>query len=77
VETTKQTTPSDGDLCRPSGITERVGELIIAIDKSGSIGQRELTKCLSEIKGVCDTVKPESVRILYWDTKVCGDETIR
>jgi predicted metal-dependent peptidase len=61
-------------ILRPSGITERVGELVIAIDKSGSIGQQELTKCLSEIKGVCDMVKPESVRILYWDTKVCSDE---
>lgn len=61
-------------MLRPSGITERVGELVVAIDTSGSIGQHELTKCLSEIKGVCDTVKPESVRILYWDTKVCGDE---
>ena len=61
-------------ILRPSGITERVGELVIAIDTSGSIGQQELTKCLSEIKGVCDTVKPESVRILYWDTKVCNDE---
>ena len=61
-------------ILRPSGITERVGELVIAIDTSGSIGQHELTKCLSEIKGVCDTVKPESVRILYWDTKVCSDE---
>ena len=61
-------------MLRPSGITERVGELVIAIDTSGSIGQQELTKCLSEIKGVCDMVKPESVRILYWDTKVCADE---
>jgi len=61
-------------ILRPSGITERVGELVIAIDTSGSIGQQELTKCLSEIKGVCDMVKPESVRILYWDTKVCSDE---
>jgi predicted metal-dependent peptidase len=61
-------------MLRPSGITERVGELVIAIDTSGSIGQQELTKCLSEIKGVCDTVRPESVRILYWDTKVCADE---
>lgn len=61
-------------ILRPSGITERVGELVIGIDTSGSIGQQELTKCLSEIKGVCDMVKPESVRILYWDTKVCSDE---
>ena len=61
-------------ILRPSGITERVGELVIAIDTSGSIGQQELTKCLSEIKGVCDMVKPESIRILYWDTKVCSEE---
>ena len=61
-------------MLRPSGITERVGELVIAIDTSGSIGQHELTKCLSEIKGVCDMVKPESVRILYWDTEVCSEE---
>jgi len=27
----------------PSGITEQVGELIVAIDTSGSIGQRELS----------------------------------
>ena len=61
-------------ILRPSGITERVGELLIAIDTSGSIGGPELTRCLSEIKGVCDMVKPESVRVLYWDTEVCGDE---
>jgi predicted metal-dependent peptidase len=61
-------------MLRPSGITERVGELVIPIDTSRSIGQHELTKCLSEIKGICDMVKPESVRILYWDTKVCADE---
>ena len=61
-------------ILRPSGISERVGELVIAIDTSGSIGQRELTKCLSEIKGVCDMVRPESIRIMYWDTKVCAEE---
>ena len=61
-------------ILRPSGITERVGELVIAIDTSGSIGGAELRRCLSEIKGVCDMVKPESVRVLYWDTQVCRDE---
>ena len=59
----------------PSGITEQVGELVVAIDTSGSIGSRQLTAFLSEIKGVCDTVHPERIRLLYWDTSVCGDET--
>lgn len=58
----------------PSGITERVEELVIAIDTSSSIGQRELTKFLSEVHGVVSNVKPEKVRLLYWDTEVCADE---
>lgn len=58
----------------PSGISEQVGELVVAIDTSGSIGQRELSKFLGEVKAICDTVHPECVRLLYWDTAVCADE---
>jgi predicted metal-dependent peptidase len=58
----------------PSGITEQVDELVLAIDTSGSIGQHELTAFLSEIKCICDTVHPKKLRILYWDTEVCAEE---
>jgi predicted metal-dependent peptidase len=58
----------------PSGISESVGELIVAVDTSGSIGQRELSVFLSEIKEICDTVHPDAIRLLYWDTEVCADE---
>jgi predicted metal-dependent peptidase len=58
----------------PSGISEQVGELVLAIDTSGSIGQRELNAFLTEVKEICDTVRPDGVRLLYWDTKVCRDE---
>ena len=58
----------------PSGITEQVDELVLAIDTSGSIGQRELSAFLTEIKSICDTVHPKSVRIIYWDTEVCAEE---
>lgn len=58
----------------PSGITEQVGELVLAIDTSGSIRQRELSVFLTEIKEICDTLHPEGVRLLYWDTQVCRDE---
>jgi predicted metal-dependent peptidase len=58
----------------PSGVSEQVGELVIAIDTSGSIGGRELAKFLGEVKGICDQVKPDTVRLLYWDTEVCADE---
>jgi predicted metal-dependent peptidase len=42
----------------PSGISEKVDELVLAIDTSGSIGQRELTVFLTEVKKICDTVRP-------------------
>ena len=58
----------------PSGVSEKVEELVIAVDTSGSIGQPEITKFLSEIKGVIDVVNPSAIRLLYWDTEVCGDE---
>ena len=58
----------------PSGVTEQVGELILAIDTSGSIGSNELSAFLSEVKEICDTVHPDGVRVLYWDTQICRDE---
>jgi predicted metal-dependent peptidase len=58
----------------PSGVSEQVGELVIAIDTSGSIGGRELSQFLGEVKGICDSVRPDCIRLLYWDTKVCADE---
>jgi len=58
----------------PSGISEAVGELVIAGDMSASIGQREISVILTETKEICDTVHPDKVRMLYWDTQVCQDE---
>jgi predicted metal-dependent peptidase len=58
----------------PSGISEQIGEIVVAPDMSGSIGQPEITRMLSEVKSIAETVHPEAVRLLYWDTKVCADE---
>ena len=58
----------------PSGISERIGEIVVAIDTSGSIGGRQLSAFLSEVKAIAETVNPDAVRVLYWDTAVCGDE---
>ena len=58
----------------PSGISEQIGEIVVAPDMSGSIGQPELTRMLSEVKSIAETVHPEAVRLLYWDTEVCADE---
>jgi predicted metal-dependent peptidase len=58
----------------PSGISERIGELVVSVDMSGSIHDKTVAVFLSEVKNICDTVRPERVRLLYWDTKVCQDE---
>ena len=54
----------------PSGVSQTVDELVLAIDTSGSIGQEELTTFLSEVTSICTTVKPKQVRLIYWDTEV-------
>jgi predicted metal-dependent peptidase len=62
------------DMLMPSSISESMGEIVVAIDTSGSIGQYELNKFLSEVRGICEQVRPSKVRVLYWDTEVCRAE---
>jgi predicted metal-dependent peptidase len=62
------------DIYMPSSISEHVEELVLAIDTSGSIGRRELANFLGEVKCVAEVVKPNRVRVLYWDTKIVADE---
>ena len=61
----------------PSGVSDKVGELALHIDTSGSIGGRELAAFLTEVQSVCDTVHPDLVRLTYWDTAVCAVETYK
>lgn len=60
------------DIYLPSPVNESVGEVIVAIDTSGSIGGPELTAFASELASICSLCQPEVVRVLWWDTKVHG-----
>jgi len=62
------------DIYMPSMEDERVGELTIAIDTSGSIGEDELNAFTSELVSICSVSTPEKVRILWWDTEVHGEQ---
>ena len=62
------------DLYMPSLENESVGELIVAIDTSGSIGSVEITEFASELVSICDVVTPSQVRVLWWDTEVHGEQ---
>ena len=58
----------------PSGVSEKLGTVLVGIDTSGSIGSHELGQFLGEVKAICEGLRPEMVRLLYWDTAVCADE---
>lgn len=58
----------------PSLIGERVGRLVIAIDTSGSIGNKELAEFLGEVKGIAEEVNPSAVDLIYWDSEVASHE---
>jgi predicted metal-dependent peptidase len=58
----------------PGQIAEKMGELVVAIDTSGSINDITLQGFLSEIASIMTLLQPESVRLLYWDTAVRRDE---
>jgi predicted metal-dependent peptidase len=58
------------DIYMPSLIGERVGCLVIGGDTSGSMGNEELQRAMSEAKGITQIVRPEKVDMLYWDGAV-------
>lgn len=62
------------DLYMPSVEAETIGEVVIAIDTSGSIGQKQITEFASELASICSVVTPEAVRVLWWDTMVHGEQ---
>lgn len=62
------------DYYLPSSINESIGEVILAIDTSGSINNEDIAKVASRIQELCDTLPPERIRILWWDTEVHGEQ---
>jgi predicted metal-dependent peptidase len=62
------------DIYLPSVENETIGEVIVAIDTSGSIGSVELTEFATELASICSLCEPEKVRVLWWDTAVHGEQ---
>ncbi len=62
------------DLYLPSVEAETIGEVVVAIDTSGSIGQAQIDEFAAELASICSVVTPEAVRVLWWDTMVHGEQ---
>jgi predicted metal-dependent peptidase len=63
------------DMMTPTSYTDSLFRIVLAVDTSGSIGNRELAAFLSEVQGICQTVCPEFVELLYWGHNVAAHET--
>jgi predicted metal-dependent peptidase len=57
----------------PSTLSEQVRELVLAVDTSGSVVHC-IKYFLSEIVGICKAVRPERIRLIYWDHMVQKEE---
>lgn len=62
------------DIYLPSTEDESVGELVVALDVSGSIGGEVLNSFASELSSICVNTQPDKVRVLWWDTKVSSEQ---
>ena len=62
------------DMYLPSIHSETMGEVVVAIDTSGSIDNEQISEFASELASICETCNPDKVRVLWWDTKVHGEQ---
>lgn len=61
---------SQGHYLPSTGKTPTLGELVIQVDVSGSISQKELAYYNGHMKRIVDLCAPEKVHVLYVDTRV-------
>lgn len=54
----------------PSISGDRLGEMLVAVDCSGSIGERELAEFATEIMTMHEDGKPSALHVVYFDSRV-------
>jgi predicted metal-dependent peptidase len=60
----------------PSHFSEATGELIVACDTSGSMTGIYPT-VFGEIARIAQNVNPDGVRVIWWDSAVCGEQLFK
>ena len=61
-------------LYRPSTYNERIGRIVVAFDTSASISQEQINEFTAELAAICGNVVPEEVVVLWWDTRIAGEQ---
>jgi predicted metal-dependent peptidase len=62
------------DMIMPSLVGERVKNIIIGCDTSGSITNEDHARNLSETDAILSVVTPDKLHIIYWDHEMAGHE---
>tara|TARA_R110000868_G_scaffold261331_3_gene519419 strand:+ start:158 stop:1276 length:1119 start_codon:yes stop_codon:yes gene_type:complete len=63
-----------GNVYLPARWNQRMGEVVVIGDTSGSISNDELKRVGSEAAAIADAVQPERIRFLWADTVVAGEQ---
>jgi predicted metal-dependent peptidase len=64
------------DYYMPSTYTERVGEILLCLDASGSTYGKVFEEFCGAFDAMLKTVRPERVRVLHWDTDVRYEQVL-
>jgi predicted metal-dependent peptidase len=64
------------DIVMPTHFTETTGDIIVACDTSGSMGWC-YPIVFGEIARIAQEIKPNSIRIVWWDTRICGEQLFK
>lgn len=63
------------DVYMPGMVSERLEELVIGMDTSGScFGTNTMTRFVTELTSVVESVKPSKVHVIYWDSAIAGHQ---
>lgn len=62
------------DVIMPSLVGERVKNIIVGCDTSGSITNEDHARNLSETDAILSVVTPDKLHIIYWDHEMAGHE---
>jgi predicted metal-dependent peptidase len=62
------------NIIRPSRIQDKLNDIVLAIDTSGSVASEQLTKFMSVVRNIIETLAINNVHVIYWDTEVRSHE---
>lgn len=63
-------------LFMPSVSGEAMGEMLVAVDCSGSVGERELAEFAAEIRSIHEDMRPTKIHVVYFDSEVSHHDEV-